>query len=227
MDRKNLISLLRESVAQVHERTPFCPNDHEIAAYVDGGHDEAAQSLIGRHLADCQSCINRIGLLSQLVHESDHGIEEQFAQVSARNWKQPASRWAMAASVLLAVGLAAWVYEPGLRSTIDPSADFLDTRNLTSRATAPKLLAPNSITIEDVDEFVFRWTEVPGSLYYDVRIVSGAGELISLQRIGATEWRIDRALHLEPGRDYFIRIDAYLADVRPISSEHLLFRLRE
>jgi DNA-binding phage protein len=223
MDRNNLESLLRESVAEVHECTPFCPDDHGIAAYVDGMLDEAARSLVDRHLADCQACVNRVGLLANLVDDSGYGSEQTHASAGTR----AAPRWAIAASVLLAVGLTNWFYQQQLLPVFDASDDFQETRNTSSTVIAPELLAPSSIVIEGDDDFVFRWTEVPGSLYYDVRIVSEVGDLVGVQRIKTTEWRLDRNLRLEPGRDYFIRIDAYQADIRPVSSDHLLFRLRE
>ena len=61
MDRKHLIACLQRSAIEDPERTPFCPDDHDIAAFVDGDLDNASRVLIERHLPDCQGCVGRVG----------------------------------------------------------------------------------------------------------------------------------------------------------------------
>lgn len=223
MNRNTLNSLLHESNAEISVCTPFCADDQNIAAYVDGALDAGARDLINRHLLDCQACVDRVGLLAKLVDSLDRSDEQGHLAVR----KKVAPRWAIAASVLLAVGLTSWFHQQQLQPDVDISNALRETRNTSTEVLAPGLLVPSPIIIEADDEFVFRWTEVPGSLYYDIQIVSDVGDLVDIQRIKTTEWRLDRNLRLEPGRDYFIRIDAYQADVRPVSSDHLLFRLRD
>ena len=223
MNKTSLKLLLRESNAAVSECTAFCPDDQVIAAYVDDILDAAAQDLVDRHLFECQACVNRVGLLANIVD----GLDSSDEHVHAPARIPAAPHWAIAASVLIAVGLMSWVYRAQLEPAVETSGAVRATRSTNSAHGVPELLAPRPTVIEANDEFVFRWTDVPGSLYYDVRIVSDIGDLVDVQRIRTTEWRLDRSLHLEPGRDYFIQIDAYQTDFRPVSSDHLLFRLRE
>ena len=225
MDQKSLISLLQRSAAAYEERTRFCPDDHEIAGFVEGSLNGVAREHIERHLPDCQSCVSRVGLLTRLVREHAAGDQTKVAESNTRDWKQTAPQWAVAASVILAVGYLAGTYN--FTADTDPATEYQTTRNLDSQITAPEILAPTSGVIGKRDELVIRWTEVPGILYYKVRVVSDVGNLVSSQRVNGTEWTIGRDVSLESGREYFVRIDAFLTDAKPISSQFIPFRLRE
>ena len=225
MDRKGLISLLQGSAAGQHERTPFCPDDYDIAGFVDGTLSDGTLELVERHLPDCQACVSRVGLLTRLLREHAPEIQREAARVRTNDWKRVAPQWAVAASIILAVGYLAG--SSGFLSGIDQATDYQSTRNLDSQIAAPKILAPSSGVIGDRDGFVIRWTEVPGSLYYEVRVVTDVGDLVSVQRVEGTEWTVARDLNLKPGREYFIRVDAYLSDAKSIRSQHIPFKLRE
>jgi hypothetical protein len=73
---------------------------------------------------------------------------------------------------------------------------------------------------------VFRWTEVPGSLFYDVRLLDPDGEVLLRERVETTRWLIPDKLHLQAGGEYYVRVDAYLDDERFLSSEHVVFHVR-
>ena len=220
MDRKHLISNLQSSAVGTYERTPFCPDDHDIAAFVDRALDDSARVLIERHLPDCPACVSRVGLLTRLMREDEANVTMP-ASAPARTWRQTAPQWAVAATVLLTIGWLAWL------PMIEQSDDYSAVRNVSSVLTPPEILAPSSGILGERDGFVIRWTEVPGSLYYEIRIVTDAGDLLSEARVENTEWTIDRDLGLEPGREYFIRVDAYLSDAKAIRSDHIPFKLRE
>jgi anti-sigma factor RsiW len=225
MDRKGLISQLQSSAGRPAVRTPFCPDDHEIAGYVDGRLDGDARELIDRHLADCQACVSRVGLLTRLIRERAGERVSQAGQTRSRKWLRSAPRWAAAASLVLALGYLAGTSD--LLSGPGEETQYQATRNLESAFSVPEILAPATGVMGPRDGFVIRWTEVPGSLYYEVRIVTDAGDLVRQQRVQASEWTLDPGLDLEAGRDYFIRVDAYLTDAKAIHSEHIPFRIRE
>jgi len=52
--------------------------------------------------------------------------------------------------------------------------------------------------LKDSRASVFSWTAVPESLYYEVRIVSDAGDLLWRERVEGTEWRLPGDLALTP-----------------------------
>jgi hypothetical protein len=220
MDRKKLIAYMQRSAAEKPECTPFCPDDNDIAAYVDGGLSDSARILIERHLPDCPACVSRVGLLTRLMREDQANITTP-ASVPARTWRQTAPQWAVAATVVLTIGWLAW------SPTFEQSDDYAAVRNVSPVLTPPEILAPSSGILGERDGFVIRWTEVPGSLYYEIRVVTEAGNLLSEARVENTEWTIGQDLGLEPGREYFIRVDAYLSVGKAIRSDHIPFKLRE
>ena len=220
MDRKRLISSLQNSAAGNRERTQFCPSDSGIAAFVDGDLNSTSRALIERHLPDCPACVSRIGLLTRLMREDETNFtSEESAPV--RNWRKSAPQWAVAATVVLAIAGLAW------SPTIEQSDDYATVRNVSSALTPPEILAPSSGVLGERDGFVIRWTEVPGSLYYEVRVVTDVGDLLSEARVENAQWTVGRELGLEPGREYFIRVDAFLSDSQTIRSEHMPFRLKD
>ncbi len=225
MDRKDLTLLLQRSAVGQGARTPFCSDDDEIAGFVDGALNQSAREHIERHLPDCQACVSRVGLLTRLVRYHAAGDGSKVAEIRTRNWKQTAPQWAVAASVILAVAYVAGTSQ--FTADTDPAAEYQTTRNLDSRVAGPEILAPTSGVIGERDGLTIRWTEVPGTLYYEVHIVSDIGNLVSAQRVDGTEWTIGRHLNLESGREYFIRVDAYLTDANPISSQFIPFKLQE
>ena len=63
MNPDHLTSLLAAGAANERGRSPACPDEHQIAGYVDGGLDDAAREQVELHLADCGHCLALVGLL--------------------------------------------------------------------------------------------------------------------------------------------------------------------
>lgn len=225
MDHKALKSQLRRSAVRQTARTPFCPEDHEIAAFVDGALVGQVRENIERHLAECRACVSRVGLLTRLMREQRPELQSRAAETGSRAWLRAWPQWAAAASILLVIGFLATT--TNFTSSTDPVTEFQAMRNIDSQIRPPEILAPLTGFIGQEEELVIRWTEVPGSLYYEVRVVSDVGDLIDAERVDGTEWTISPDLDLEPNREYFVRIDAFLTDAKPISSDFIPFTLRE
>ena len=219
MDRKHMISLLQRSAAANLERTPFCPGDEEIAAFVDGTLTESRAESVQHHLPDCPACIQRVGLITRLLRTTDNDHPAELKTAPGPMYAT-ASRWAVAASVLIAVAWFAWM-------PTQEDQDRRTTRALESTLPQPEILAPMPGIAAGRDNLVIRWTEVPESLYYEVRIVSDAGDLVSLHRVDAAEWTLDDETDLGSGQEYYIRVDAYLTDSQSIRSDHIPFRVKD
>ncbi len=220
MDRKHLIACLQRSAIEDAERTPFCPDDHDIAAFVDGDLDNASRVLIERHLPDCQGCVGRMGQLTRLMRAEEITKSDETPGTD-KTLFEAFPQWAVAATVVLAI---IWV---GWSPNTTEVSDARDVRNIESVLAPPQILAPDSGVLASRDGFLIRWTEVPGSLYYEVRVVSDIGDLLNEARVEQTEWTLGDEIELEPGREYYIRVDAYLSDSKAISSQHIPFRLRD
>jgi hypothetical protein len=106
-------------------------------------------------------------------------------------------------------------------------ADPRQSRNLNSTLGAPQVLAPANGAAIDLGSLVFQWSEVPDSLYYDVRVVTDEGDLIWQERVEDTELALPEHLQLKTGSEYFVRVDAYLAAAKSISSRHVPFTVTE
>jgi len=137
---------------------------------------------------------------------------------------------AMAAAVVLAVGILPLTFNtatpPGAAPTRATPTEIPTTRYADTGAVYPRLLAPLADSVIVPAEQVFRWTEVPGSLFYDVRLVDPDGEVLLRERVESTRWLIPESLALQAGGEYYVRIDAYLDDERFLSSEHIAFHVR-
>jgi hypothetical protein len=159
---------------------------------------------------------------------------EVAAQAPARVTDRPqrawrlAPQWAAAAALVLAVPLLLQVgrnLERGVegQGLPDPPA----TRTLASTAAGLQVLSPGAGTAVDAQRLSFRWTEVAGTPYYDVRIVTDAGDVVVRQRVTGTTWRPPAQLKLQPGAEYFVHIDAYPSGDKAVSSNHVPFRVSD
>ena len=60
MNQQDLIALLRSSAGPAKEQTPFCADDLDIAAFVDGDLSDEDHQRLERHLAECPVCVGRV-----------------------------------------------------------------------------------------------------------------------------------------------------------------------
>ena len=233
MSPVNLTTLLAAEAKDETQQAGPCPDEHMIAGYVDGALDAPACEELERHLAECGRCLSLVGLLSRerragaIETVPDVILAQARALVTVvpqRRW-QSAPRWAAAASVILAVPLLMQISrtERGIegQGRPEPSA----TRTVVAPVAGLRVLSPAAGTTVDPRRLSFRWSEVPGSPYYDVRIVTDAGDIVAEQRVTGTDWRPPARLMLHSGDEYFVHVDAYPSGDRAVSSEHVPFRI--
>lgn len=210
-----------------------CLAPEQLAAFFDGGLCTADRAEAEEHLADCDYCLGQAALITRSRGDSaaagvPSSISSQAQSVGQRRAAAPRRRllsWALAAVLVLTVGMFAVQLAP-----INPAGDtepLRQTRLADPKALQPRLLAPAEGSVISPLEQVFRWNEVEGSLYYDVRLVDPDGNLVLRERVASTRWLIPETVLLEPGEEYFVRIDAYLSDAKFLSSEHVVFTVGE
>jgi hypothetical protein len=241
MDQQKLIALLHQQDTEIAKRTPFCPGDHEIAAYFDrkAGHPDS--QLSEHHLIDCDYCLARVAVLAQLHKNGDEEqVPETLLALAAQFGHQRRRRmhyapvWVAAAVVIITFFTIA-----GRGPTLVPGAgvqpptanpigeDARQLRNISSSKLAPTILAPIKGANVSLEDLTIRWTGVPGSLYYDIRLVNAEGFMIWQDRIEETQWKLPGHLELLSGDQYFVRVDAYLAEAKSVSSRHVQFTIKE
>lgn len=236
MNPDHLTSLLAAGAAADSTRSPACLDEHQIAGFVDGGLEDTAREQAELHLADCGRCLALVGLLCRerdgdadepVAHAAVAPTRARPAEGSQRRWRLT-PQWAAAAALVLAVPLLLQLGRNLERGTEgqgrpDPPA----TRTLAPTAVGLQMLAPGAGAAVDPRRMSFRWTEVSGTPYYDVRIVTDAGDVVIQQRVTGTTWRPPAQLNLQPGGEYFVHVDAYPSGDKAVSSDHVLFRVSD
>ena len=242
MDEPNYTDLLILQSAEQTARTPFCPDDEQIAEYFDGDLQGGDRSSLEHHLADCRFCLDRIGMLQRLDDDrTGKRVPGDVLAAAKAMARRPVRRsrlapaWAAAAVLVIAVGLL-WQSDftwQGIRSPGSSAGDSNDpnvvrqTRTIDPAAVGPRLLSPvEGLAVIPVD-YLFRWTPVPASRFYQVRIVSEDGDLLWQERVAGTEWKLPVGFHPEHGAEYFMRVEAFLGDTRALKSDYLAFRVEE
>ncbi len=230
MNQDKLKDLLKHPVDSF-ERQPACPDDYRLASYMDGGLSERDHHTFETHLADCSFCMERIGILGRARESETSGsvLKPVNALANKRpNWQRP--RWATAALLVLAVGF----FTDQLSTSRTPASSdkfakpsAVNERYVKPSSAIPEITFPlenSAVAREDLD---FEWKLVPDGLFYDIRIVSDDGELITQQRVWDTHWSLPANFTLHPGAEYFVRVDAFVSEGKAISSEHIAFRIED
>lgn len=222
MNQDKLKTLLKQLEEDV-ERQPDCPDDYQLASYIEGGLSERVHHSFEAHVADCPFCIERIGILGR-ASESASTIampEQVRAETDRRPRWQHAPRWASAALLVITVGFMANLQSPNEME----SAPTATERYVRQVSPFPEILSPLEGSAVDPGNLVFKWKDVPGSLFYDIRIVSDDGALITRQRVWDTQWLLPAETQLQAGSEYFVRVDAFVSEGKAVSSEHTVFKV--
>jgi anti-sigma factor RsiW len=236
MDPDHLTSLLAERASERPVRSPACPDESRIAGYIDGGLDAAIRQQLEQHLADCGHCLALVGLLSRerSASASESVSSPVLAQVGARAREQSqrpwrfAPQWAAAAAVVLAVPLLVQLGrspDAGLEGQGRPAPPAI--RKSESTPDTLQVLVPGAGGAVDARRAQFRWTEVAGSPYYEVRIVTDDGAVVVRERVTGTAWQLPAQVQLQPGAEYFVHVDAYPSGDKAVSSDHVPFRVSD
>ena len=237
MDPKNLPVMLQKA-SELAEHTRFCPEDRHIARLYEGNLKGATFERVLRHVAECQYCQSRLGMLARLESdEPDSKIPEKIlaagkqlgrASTPQRSYRAPA--WAATAMVVVAAYTLIAI-QPQISQnpqslppvSLSGDSEARPLRGLDATAPKPRVLTPAEGALVAAGDLVIRWTEYPGSLYYDLYVLSDAGDPVVDLRVDGTEWAAHPATLFAPGADYYVRVEAHLANTRTISTDHVFF----
>jgi hypothetical protein len=237
VDTQNLIQLLHHHERTIGDATADCPDDEKLAALFHNKAGQQSGEVFNRHLSDCPYCRARTGVIAQAQSVSEtedvppEMLEKAIRLVDATPAKQRRQAPLWAAAAIVAVALAV-VFDPQTEPAAINEIPATVTeprplRNIDQISPRPMILAPANGTQVSKDQLLLRWTRVPGSLYYDVRLVDARGFVLWTDRVQDTERRILPAeLQLAVEQPYFVRVDAYLAEAKSVGSEHVLFTIK-
>jgi hypothetical protein len=71
----------------------------------------------------------------------------------------------------------------------------------------------------------FRWQAVPGSIYYELSLVTENGDVVWQGRVEGTRAPLPSSVTLQPGAGYFVWVRAYLAGGVTLKSAAVPFRV--
>lgn len=231
-----LTSLLAAGADEGTGRSPGCPDEHRMAAYVDGALDAPECEELERHAAGCSHCLAVIGLLTRAGDsEATEPVPPQvLARASALVKPQPRRRWwlapqwaAAAALVLVIPLLVQFGRNPDRGPEGQGRPESPATRNLELPDAGLQVLTPSAGATVDARRLSFRWTAVAGTPFYDVRVVTDEGDLVVEERVSDTAWQLPPQLELKPGVEYFVHVDAYPSGEKALSSDHVPFRVSD
>jgi len=232
MTDEELQARLRRSATGSRARTPGCPDEHLIAGFAEGRLGDADQSRIEGHIADCAACASlvaelsrqRTGTATEVIPDLTLARARRLSSGGPGGWMSFAPH--LAAAAVAVVCISALIQFIRVDSPEDANA-IRTTRSLATSGASLQVLSPAAGATLEPGSLNVRWTGVATAHYYEVRIVTDAGEIVSEHRVATTEWRPGNGVELEPGADYFVRVDAVVAGARSVSSEHVPFRIRE
>lgn len=223
-------------------RTDRCADEYVLAAIAAGTMSGEERDRLILHLSTCDYCLAHI---SELLRVGDSAafapVSELLLARAARGSASlvrgapkvatPVRVWAAAAVLILAVTLLLehpWNVPAPTGVTGDAAGIEAESavRRIDPDAMMPRITFPAAGLAIDPHGATVRWTPVSGSLYYDVQVLGDSGEVLWQQRVDENTAVLPSSLVLEPGREYFLRVDAYLAEARSISSHHVVFSVR-
>lgn len=218
-----------------------CPDEHDLAAYVDQQLIGAERKRVESHLGKCDSCLQQVGFLvkqpqavaggapSSLVHSAEQ-LKSAAPENASFGWK-----WVSvaAAIAIVATGLVVW---RKMRPNLEPSSMTFATakqdsafitpnppkaeaavRSLSPPASLPVVLSPQAGAIVHASDFSIRWGAVPDAVAYEVRVVSAEGDLIWQTRLRGKSADPPKQT-LRPGQKYFVWVRASLRDGKTLQS---------
>ena len=234
MNDRNLEELLRAAAVGGGAREVSCPDELAVAGYLDGGLSSDARESFERHLVSCDECVRLVGFLSRaaeapLPPQAPQDLVQRARELVSSPDTRPVAagpsswRWAaVAAGLLLVTSVVLWNLQDHGSTGEGPETRFVDPGAL-----GPRVLLPIEGSTVPVDSLWIRWAAQPPSLFYEVRVVDGDGDLIWQDRVEGTEILLPGGLGLTADEDYFVRVSAYLAGGKTLRSRHIGFRVSE
>jgi hypothetical protein len=239
MNEQDLLRLLRPMPTGEGKRGWRCPDDAALAAYAEAHLADDARRRIEAHLADCDFCLNQIVFLlrpqESAMPEVPQGLLARAHELGAKGTEVRWGaewRWGTAAAAAACAALVAvvWLRQPsppllpspsGPTPSVEvsppaaaaaPSAPPRVVRNGQKAGAPLRLLFPREGAVVAREGFDFHWTEVRGSLFYEIRLMTGEGDLVWEGRVEGTQAPIPGNVQLVPGGKYFASVRAYLPE---------------
>ena len=231
------------------DRRWFCPDDHTIAAYVDGTL-EANRPTFEHHLAKCEGCRRAVADVIKLQREFDGTAPLSAAVHTAKQialTKTRRIRWiwvpACAGAVVAAVIAVGLLQEPArlsLPSTAAPKAPTIAksiaplvattpaqdiVRKPQATDLSPVVISPRPQSVVTPSALMFRWHQILGAHSYSVHVVTADGDPVWEGQTERTFLPLPSKIVLKDGR-YFVWVGVDFDDSRTGKSAPIAFQVK-
>ena len=108
-----------------------------------------------------------------------------------------------------------------------PQASTPQVRNLDADNHAPKLLLPHEGAVIKRESLEFRWQRTADAVFYEVSILTAAGDPVLLRQTEGTSLEVSSEANLIPGAKYFVSVRAHLREGKTVRSSVVSFRISD
>lgn len=210
-----------------------CPDEQELAAYVNQQLIGAEREHVESHLVKCDSCLQQVGFLIRRAQGAAAAPPWLLARAKAidtagQNTSVLKWQWAGAAAAIaiVTVSLALWPTRHAVEqdehpfpvATLQehPAAGVSGNPETSVRGgspgvSLPLVLSPRPDATVLASDFTIRWEPTSNAVAYEVRVVTADGSLVWHKRVREASVRPPARI-LRPGRKYFVWVRALLPD---------------
>ena len=225
-----------------------CPDEHQLAAYVDQQLIGSERQRVETHLVKCDSCLQQVGFLIKQSGGANGPVPSSLVQRAKALRTTPDAKlfldWRLAGVAagigLIAIGLlvrrdlrtippehpiiVASTQQPPAPVIPNNSSPAPDTavRSVSPSDSEPIVLFPQPGAIVHASDFTIRWEPVPNSAAYEVHIVTADGDLVWRKRVHENSASPPQQA-LRPGSKYFVWVRAWLANGKTQQSQAIAF----
>jgi len=245
------ITAFEHELDETVSRKWWCPGDHIVATYADGGLSKRRRAWIENHMSNCLRC--RLLVADVLKAQRESHVAPAPIQLIQRAKGLASPRraprlhlWAPAgalAGIALLIGMTKIAYKPEsiiAHPVPAPAAPMVAmsepppaprsqvpdvVRNAKIPALAPILLTPRPDGMMSSNQLRFSWKPFPHTRNYEVRIVKSDGDLIWAGETAESALQVPSNLALQDG-SYFVWIMASLDDGQRMKSAPVRFFVR-
>jgi len=232
------ITILPQSLRRLF-RTRNCPRDQLLAAYADQQLIGNERHLVEEHLGSCDACLGQVAFLVRNESAPSHTPDDLLhAALNLRGSRGSTSgyswRWLAAASAVVVIAgvalLVTWQKSGMFSSQTNSSSrstEVSSTREIPplhpgdrihedkmrgdKEASDSTLTSPSPNATIDASSVEFRWNAKKDASFYEIELISEAGDLIWQGRSHALSVKLPAHIHLESGKVYYVCIRTHRA----------------
>lgn len=274
MDEAEIKKLLRPQAESV-TRGWRCPDENQLAEYIDGGLDTSTRQTLESHIAGCSFCLSQVAFLSEaadwhddvevpapLVSQARYLIRPKPKGVLNWGWRWAVAGAAVACLILFVLVVVLQLQKREMNSSPDrllaekiepqsaPSPRILlplpspnlersspvsspkrnpapanGVRSKSVEETGPRLMEPLEGAAFRREDLQVRWQPVSDALFYEVRVMTAAGDVVFVEQTENTSLKPGTRALLTPGAKYFVVVSAHLHQGKTDKSGLVSFRI--